>query len=73
MSFFNEYSWRQAFVTSIVLILGSMFIFAINSKDTINPAWGNFFLIIPASLISISFFPVILTEKIITPIKERKN
>jgi hypothetical protein len=73
MTFMDIYSWKQAIFSFVVLILGGCFIFAVNSRGAILPAWENFFYILIPGGLFVCFFPVILVEKIITPIKEKRS
>jgi ABC-type sulfate transport system substrate-binding protein len=73
MSFMDEYSWKQALFTFVILLLGSILIFSINVNGISNPAWNNFLLCVIPLFLFICFFPVILVEKIITPIFKNKK
>ena len=57
-----EYDLRWALLTSVVLILASILIFSINSKDYLNPAWENFSLVVIPSLLILSFAPIGVTK-----------
>jgi len=67
-----EYDKWKAVLTFVFLSLGSIIIFASNSKDAINTDWQSFFLVIIPLLFVISFLPL-LTDKIGDWLKSRKS
>ncbi len=58
MSEEHDYNFKLALFTAVVLILGSVFVFAINSSSSVNPQWGNFGAVVIPSLLFISFAPL---------------
>ena len=54
------YTKRKALLTAIVLTIGSIFIFAVNSGDFSKPNWNGFFLFVIPFLWFISFFPLVV-------------
>ena len=77
MKFMEEYSWKQAVFSLVILIIGGILITIITHSGSIEKDtpidWNSFFIITTPMLSFITFFPVILVEKIITPIQEKRK
>ena len=66
-----NYDWKKASLTLLVLVLGSCFIFGINSAGVKNPAWDNFGMYVVPTLFVISFTPFPI-QKLITKWRNKK-
>ena len=58
--FFEEYNWKVALLSFFVLSIGSVFIFAINSENVLNPNWGGFLSFVIPGLFGFSFLPILI-------------
>ena len=69
----NEWIYNKwkALITASILTAGSSIIFAINSANTINPAWDNFIMVVFPLIWFISFVPLGICS-LINKIKEKK-